>query len=162
MESMYLSAITTAITIENRSLSFYSALSSKAKDIRTKRTFQLLAEEERSHLESCCDLYPGSEDELIELLFKSNMYADPYYRTLLDSVDENSDEKYALEISLKEEQACMESYAVFVDTIRVPHICEVFSKILNETNKHGEIIREEYMRLMNMVDRTDQDMFVRE
>lgn len=162
MDPIHLAAITTAITIENRSLSFYSALSLKVTDIRTKRIFELLAKEELTHLESFCDLYPGPEGELIELLFSSNMYADPYYCTLLESVDANADEKYALEISLIEEQACLKCYSTFVDTIRVPHVRDVFSEILNETSKHIEMIEEEYMRLMNMVDRSDQDIFVRE
>jgi rubrerythrin len=162
MESIHLSAITTAITIENKSLSFYNALSSRVTDNNTKRIFKLMAQEELEHLKSFYDLYPGSEDELINLLFKSNMYSDPYYCSLLKSVEIDANEKYALEISLKEEQACIEKYSVFVDTIREPHVREVFSRILNETINHSELISEEYMRLMNMVDKSDQDCFVRE
>lgn len=51
---------------------------------------------------------------------------------------------------------------IFRNAIRAPHIREIFVKILNDSNKHYELIAEEYMRLMNMVDRTDQDIFVRE
>lgn len=162
MDPMLETAFLTAIEIENRSLSFYHALSSKVTDIRTRRIFEQMAKEEQEHLESFCNLYPGNHAELIDLLFKSNMYLDPYYCTLLNSIDEDGDEIKALEISLKEEQACIEKYTVFAETVRDPHVRNVFVHILNETHKHREQIEEEYMRHMEMPDRAVQDSFVRE
>lgn len=162
MDAMQLAAIVQAITIENRSLSFYSALSAKVTDLRTKRIFELLAQEEQEHLEHLCDLYPGHVHELVDILFKTNMYLDPYYLSLLNSIEGNENEKYALEIALKEEQACIRCYSKFVETIREPQINTVFAQNLVETYKHSEIIEEEYMRHMRMVDRTDQDIYVRE
>jgi rubrerythrin len=137
-------------------------MSSKVKDIRTRQVLELLAQEEADHLESFCNLYLGNDNDLVDILGKNSIYADPYYSSLLNSVDGNTTEKDALRIALKEEQACIEWYSVFVDTIREPRLHEVFVRILNETQKHGELISEEYMRLMNMVDRSDQENYVRE
>jgi rubrerythrin len=162
METMQEAAIVTAINIENRSLGFYRAVASKVNDSKTKRIFELLAKEEAEHLESFCTLYQGNDDELVDILNANNIYADPYYSSLLDSIDCNTSEKDALQIALGEEEACIEWYTVFANAIRAPHIREIFVKILNDSSKHGELIAEEYMRLMNMVDRADQDIFVRE
>lgn len=162
MEPMHVAAIVTAINIENRSLGFYRAVTAKVNDLNTRRIFEVLANEEAEHLESFCNLYQGDQGELVSLINRNNIQADPYYRSLLDSIEDSMTEKDALRIALKEEQACMEYYSVFVDSIRVPHIRDVFVRILNETNKHGEVIGDEYMRIMKMVDRSDQDIFVRE
>lgn len=162
MESMQLAAIVTAINIENRSLGFYRAVSSKVNDANTRRIFELLANEEAEHLESFCSLYQGDHEELLRLINQNNTHSDPYYYALLDSIDDSTTEADALRIALKEEQACIEWYSVFVDSIRAPHIRDVFVRILNESNKHGEVIGDEYMRIMRMVDRSDQDIYVRE
>ncbi|OGU16280.1 MAG: hypothetical protein A2076_13590 [Geobacteraceae bacterium GWC2_53_11] len=162
MEPMHVAAIVTAINIENRSLGFYRAVTAKVNDTNTRRVFEVLANEEAEHLESFCNLYQGDQEELVKLLNKNNMQSDPYYCALLDSINESTTEKDALRIALKEEQACIEWYSVFVDSIRAPHIRDVFVRILNESNKHGEVIGDEYMRIMRMVDRSDQDIFVRE
>lgn len=162
MEPMHMAAIVTAINIENRSLGFYRAVTAKVSDTKTRRVFEVLANEEAEHLESFCNLYQGDQEDLVGLLNRNNVQADPYYRTLLDSIDDSTTEKDALRIALKEEQSCIEWYSVFVDSIRAPHIRDVFVRILNESNKHGELIGDEYMRVMRMVDRSDQDTFVRE
>lgn len=162
MEPLQAAAIVTAINIENRSLGFYRAVTSIVTDSNTKRVFELLANEEAEHLESFCNLYQGNDEELVAILNENNISADPYYISMLNSINAETTEKDALRIALKEEQACIEWYSVFVDSLRAPHIRDVFVRILNESNKHGEMIAEEYMRVMKMVDRSDEDIFVRE
>jgi len=162
MKSLQEAALVNAILIENRSLKFYRAMSAKVTDMRCKRVLDLMAEEEKEHLESFCRLYPGNEDELYHALIRNDIYDDPYYHSLLDSIAGDCTEIDALKIALKEEQACIEWYSVFVDTIREPDVRNVFVRILHETNNHCELISEEYMLCMNMVDRTDQDTYVRE
>jgi rubrerythrin len=159
MDEMQLAAIVTAINIENRSLGFYRAVTSKVTDANTIRVFNRLADEEAEHLESFCRLYQGDEVELVSILNKNNVLADPYYRHLLNSIDSNATEKDALTIALKEEQACIEWYTVFVDSIRAPHVRDVFVRILDESNKHGAMIEEEYMRITRTVDGANQDTF---
>ncbi len=164
MDPLHQTAFETAIAIETRSLSFYRAVTALVKDHKTREIFELLAREEASHLESFCNLYQGSESELVNILGKSytNIFADPYYCILIHSVNCNTAEKEALRIALEEEQACIDSYTLFVETIREPYVQDLFASMLEETRKHYEIISEEYMRVMKMVDRNDQDTYVRE
>jgi rubrerythrin len=162
MESLHGDAIEAAITIENRSVVFYREVLSRVTDNNTRRVFELLKKEEEGHLKSVCDLFQGTKDELEIILNENSVHSDPYYSVLLAAVKSNATEKDALETALKEEQACIRRYSQYVDSIRLPHIREVFARILDETHKHAEMISEEYMRLMGMVDRTDQDIFVRE
>ncbi len=162
MEALREEAILTAITIENRSLCFYRAVSSKVNDSTTRRIFELLSKEESEHLDHLYTLYQGDRQKLESILNDRCVYQDPYYCSLIDSIDSNTLEKDALEIALKEEQACIRSYSSFVESIREPHTRDIFSRILNETRNHCEMIEGEYMRHMKMVDSSDQDIYVRE
>ncbi len=162
MESLFNAAIVAAISIETRSMSLYSAMSTKVQGLRTRQLLELLAHEEADHLESFCSLYPGTAEQRMDILSTSSIYMDPYYCSLLKSVTEGSTEADVLQIALKEEQSCIEWYSAFVDTIREPCLQALFIRILDETQKHADLISEEYMRLMRMVDRSDQDIFVRE
>jgi rubrerythrin len=68
MERMQKAAIEVAIALEVRSLTLYRTLSSKVTDITIRRIFKLLAHTAAEHLESFCNLYQGSDHELIALL----------------------------------------------------------------------------------------------
>lgn len=162
MKSFIEAAIVTAIVIEIKSQNFYRLMSLNVSDVRTKGVFELLAQEESGHLESFYDLYQFNDDELADLLNKDNIHTDPFYCSVLNMVDSNISETDALRIALDEERACIEKYNIFVETIREPDVRDIFVRILKETHNHCEMIEEEYMRLMHMVDRTDQDIYVRE
>ncbi|MDA8413606.1 MAG: ferritin family protein [Desulfobacteraceae bacterium] len=148
MESLLKTAIIEAIMIENRSLKFYRAMSTKVDDIRCKDVLERLARKEEEHLESFCNLYPGNEDDLYHALVKNNIYDDPYYRSLLNSIHGNSTEIDILRIALKEETACIECYSAYVETIREPAIRDIFVQNLEETRNHAEMIEEECERLI--------------
>ena len=160
VESVHETAIVNAIIIENRSLKMHLALLAKVNDVRSKLVLELLAVDGAGQLESFCNLFADNEDELINTLIDNSIYADPYCCSLFDSVDGGSAEIDALLIALREEQICIRRYSECVETIQVPHIRDVFVRILNETHKHCEMILEEYMRLMNMVAGTGPDSFM--
>lgn len=159
MESIHRNAVVMAITIENRNLNYCCAVMSKVTDNETRQVFELLAEVKAKHVEALCRLYPGCADELDCILNTNNVYADPYYCSLMASIDGESPEFEALRIARKEEHACIELYSVFVDIFREPHVRDVFARILNETRKQGDMIKKEYMRLMNVVAGTGHDVF---
>jgi len=161
MESMQASAIATAINIENRSLDFYYAVTAKVDNISARRVFERQANEKSDHLEAFCNLYQVNQDELVNILNEKDIYANPYYCLLLNSINGDTTEIDALRIALEEEQACIEWYAGFVDTIREPQANDVFVQILNKTTKHSKILEEEYMCIMKMTDRTDQNIYLR-
>jgi rubrerythrin len=157
MAAMHEAAFEAAIAIEARSLNFYRAATAKVQDPNTKKIFELLALEEARHLESFCSLYQGSDDELVRIVGTcyQNVCADPVYGLLLSSVDDARYEREAIRIALREEQACIDSYTVFVEAIREPHIHEVFATALEETQRHLAMIADEYQRLMDLEDGMD-------
>lgn len=148
MPSVQGDAIVTAISIKNRSIGYYRAVSSKVTDTATKKVFGQLAREESEHLESICSLFHGDDNELVRILNANNIQSAPYYSSLLATVDGESTDFEALRIALKVEQSCLEWMTIFADIIREPHIRDVFSRILNETNRHGDMIQSEYTRLI--------------
>ena len=147
MESILSGPIVYAISIKNRNLEFYRAMAAKVSDNSIRKVFDTLAEEESGHLEAFCDLYQGEETELAAILNRSSIFIDPYYCSLITSIDGASGESDALRIALRQDQSCIEWFAVFADIIRVPHIHAVFAKVLEETTKRGDLIQNEYMRL---------------
>lgn len=158
MEDLHRKAIETAITIENRNLNFCRAVISKVNNNSTRQVFKQLAEDEAKHVGLLCHAYTGSENELVTLLNTYSMYTDPYYCSLLDSIDGDSAELEALRIARRERHACIELYTVFVDVFREPHVRDVFSRILSETHDHVKIIRGEHVRLMNAMAGTVQNV----
>ena len=71
-------------------------------------------------------------------------------------------EQKALEIALQEEKACIELYTILAKDIVDPLVKRVFETVIRETQGHYDMIEDEYMRVMAMVHRSDQDIYVRE
>jgi rubrerythrin len=78
------------------------------------------------------------------------------------AIDEETHEQKALEIALKEEKACIEHYMVLVQDIVDPLVRGIFTRVINETQKHYDMIEEEYRHIMTMVHESDQNTYVRE
>jgi rubrerythrin len=151
MESIYLGAIVSAIAMKNRNLGLYRAVTAKVTDSTTRQVFDTLTKEESGHLEDFCKLYQGDENELDDILNRNDIFSDPYYCSILTSIKGDSAEFEALRIALRHEQSCIEWFTIFADIIREPHICAVFARVLEESNKRADLISEEYSRLMNIV-----------
>lgn len=157
MDSMQLNAVVTAISLENRTLGFYRAIAPKVSNSDTRRVLEQLANDGSEHLQSFCDLYQGDEAELVDILNKDNSDADPYFNSLIDSVEGDSSDFDALRVALIVEKACIDWHTIFADLIRIPHVRAVFTRILDETVKHCELITEEYKRLISTAERSDEN-----
>ncbi len=156
-------ALKLAIQAEKDSMDFYRRAGSVTKNERAKKVFDLLANEEVGHLKSFFDHYKGGEFGDL----KSFMAAPPNkknatYQALEKAIDEETHEQKALEIALKEEKACIEQYTSMVKDIIDPLVRGIFERVVKETQKHYDIIEDEYMHVMTMVDKSDQDIYVRE
>jgi rubrerythrin len=84
------------------------------------------------------------------------------YAALVKAIDAETPEKRALEIALKEEKACIDQYTVLAKDIIDPLVKGVFERVIKETQGHYDLIEDEYMHVMTMVDKSDQDTYVRE
>lgn len=156
-------ALKLAIQAEKDSMDFYLKAASVTKNERAKKVFDLLASEELGHLKSFFDHYKGGE------FGDFNSYAasppnkkNATYQALDKAIDEETHEQKALEIAMKEEKACIEQYAMLAKDIIDPLVRGIFEGVVKATANHYALIEDEYMHIMTMVDKSDQDIYVRE
>jgi rubrerythrin len=156
-------ALKLAIKTEKESMDFYRKAGSITADERSKKVFGLLANEESGHLKSFFNHYTW--DDLGNLAGFMESPADKNsatHRALEQALAADVHEQKALEIALQEEKACIGLYTVLVKDIVDPLVRRVFETVIRETQGHYDMIEDEYMRVMAMVDRSDQDIYVRE
>lgn len=152
-----------AIQGEKDSMDFYRKAASVTTNERAKKVFDLLANEEVGHLKAFFQHYRGKEFGDVESFMKTPPDANnPTYKALLKVIGEATQEKQALEIAMKEEKSVVDQYTVMAKDIVDPLVKAVFDRVVKETQGHYDMIEDEYMHLMKMVDKTDQDIFVRE
>lgn len=156
-------ALKLAIQAEKDSMDFYRRAATVTKNDRAKKVFELLANEEVGHLKSFFDHYKGTEfGDLNSFMATPPNRDNPIFRTLEHAVTADTHEQQALEISLKEEKATVERYAAFAKDIVDPLVRAIFDRVVKETQGHYDMIEDEYCHVMGMVDKTDQDTYVRE
>jgi rubrerythrin len=156
-------ALKLAIQGEKDSMDFYRKASSVAKNERAKKIFDLLANEEVGHLKAFFTHYKGKDFGDVESFMKTPPDTNnPTYKALLKTIGEATAEKQALEIAMKEEKTVVNQYTVMAKDIVDPLVKGVFGRVIKETQGHYDMIEDEYMHVMRMVDKTDQDTYVRE
>ena len=156
-------ALKLAIQAEKDSMDFYRRAGSVTKNDRAKKVFDLLANEEIGHLKSFFDHYKGGEfGELKTFMETPPNKKNPTIMALEKAIDADTHEQKALEIALKEEKSCIEQYTVLAKDIIDPLVRAIFERVVKETENHYALIEDEYMHVMKMVDKSDQDIFVRE
>lgn len=156
-------ALKLAIQAEKDSMDFYRKAASVTKNERAKKVFELLATEEMGHMKSFFDHYKGDEFGDFQTLVDSPPNKkNATYLALEKAIDEETHEQKALEIALKEEKATIEQYAMLAKDIIDPLVKGVFDGVVKATQNHYAMIEDEYMHVMTMVDKSDQDIYVRE
>lgn len=156
-------ALKLAIQAEKESMDFYRKAASVTRNERAKKVFELLATEEAGHLTSFFDHYRGGEfGELQSYIESPPDKRSATYLALEKAIDEETHEQKALEIALKEEKATIEKYTILARDIIDPLVRRIFEEVIKATQGHYDMIEDEYMHVMTMVDKSDQDIYVRE
>ncbi|GAB7025183.1 ferritin-like domain-containing protein [Geotalea toluenoxydans] len=156
-------ALKLAIQAEKDSMDFYRRAAAVTKNERARKVLELLANEEVGHLKSFFDHYKGGEfGDLRSYMESPPNKKNAIFLALEKAVDEDTHEQKALEIALKEEKACIEQYTLLAKDIVDPLVRKIFEQVVKETQNHYEMIEDEYMHIMTMVHRSDQDIYVRE
>jgi len=151
-------ALKLAIQGEKDSMDFYRKAASVAKNERAKKIFDLLG-----HLKAFFQHFKGKEFGDVESFMKTPPDTNnPTYKALIKVIGEETMEKQALEIAMKEEKSVVGHYTVLAKDIVDPLVKGIFGRVVKETQGHYDMIEDEYMHIMGMVDKTDQDTFVRE
>ncbi len=156
-------ALKLAIQAEKDSMDFYRRAGTVTRNERAKKVFDLLAGEEIDHLKSFFDHYKGKEfGDLNSFMLTPPNPKNQAYAALEKAIDEETHEQKALEIALKEEKSCIDHYSLLAKDMVDPLVRNVFERVVKETQKHYDLIEDEYMHVMKMVDKSDQDIYVRE
>jgi rubrerythrin len=156
-------ALKLAIQAEKDSMDFYRRAATVTKNERAKKVFDLLANEEVGHLKSFFDHYKGPEfGDLQSYMASAPNRDNPIFRLLEKSITEETHEQQALEIAMKEEKETVARYAALAKDIVDPLVRAIFERVVKETQGHYDMIEDEYSHVMGMVDKTEQDTYVRE
>lgn len=156
-------ALKLAIQAEKDSMDFYRRAASVTKNERARKVFDLLANEEVGHLKAFFDHYKGGEfGDLKSFMESPPNKKNATFLALEKAIDEETHEQKALEIALKEEKACLDQYTLLAKDMVDPLVRKIFEQVVRETQNHHDMIEDEYMHVMTMVHKSDQDIYVRE
>ncbi|MDD2897585.1 MAG: ferritin family protein [Desulfuromonadaceae bacterium] len=156
-------AIKRSIQTEKNAMNFYQLGAQQMKDSAARRTFEILANEEREHASQFYKIYKGTDipslDEFLNGLADNES---SWIITISRSIASDFTEKKALELAMEKEKNLEEALRATAAKMDDPEIKAVYELNANETLHHYEMIEAEYARLMGMVHESDMDTFVRE
>lgn len=156
-------ALKLAVQTEKDSMDFYRRAASVTKNERAKKVFDLLANEEVGHLKSFLEYYKGTDFGDLKSYIDSPPSAKSATILALEkAIKEDTHEQQALEIAMKEEKSGIQQYSLLVKDIIDPLVRGVFERVIKESQGHYDMIEDEYMHIMGMVDKSDQNTYVRE
>ncbi len=161
MSSNITDAIKRSILTEKSAMDFYISCAARMKNEAARKTFELLAREEREHAESFFQIYDGDDigsfDEFMALDSDSE-----WLNELEKLALPNLTERKAMELAMEKEQLLEKHLRAMAEKMDNPDVKAVFESNAKSTHNHYVLIESEYARLMGMVHETDIDTFVRE
>jgi rubrerythrin len=156
-------AIKRSIQTEKNAMNFYQLGAQKMKNPDARRTFELLASEEREHATQFYKIYKGSDiPSLNQFMDAAPDNESSWVSTIARLISADFSEQKALELAMEREKNLEEVLLETAAKIEVPEIKAVYELNAKETHHHYEMIESEYARIMGMVHETDIDTFVRE
>lgn len=156
-------AIRNSIQTEKNAMTFYQVGASQLKDPDAKRTFELLAREEREHAGHFYKIYKGTDiPDLTAFLDEPVDASSGWLASMGKAIDKSFTEKEALEVAMEKEKKLEEALTETASKIDDPAVKEIFELNARETHNHYVLIESEYARIMGMVHESDMDTFVRE
>lgn len=161
MSSNISDAIKRSILTEKSAMDFYISCAARMENEAARKTFELLAREEREHAESFFKIYDGDDigsfDEFMALDSDSE-----WLNELEKLALPNLTERKAMELAMEKEQLLEKHLRAMAEKMDNPDIKAVFESNAKSTHNHYVLIESEYARMMGMVHETDIDTFVRE
>ena len=156
-------AIKRSIQTEKNAMHFYQYGAQRMKDAAARRTFELLASEEREHAGHFYRIYQGSDipslDAFLDTPFDNES---GWLAAITRTVGEDFNEQQAMEVAMEKEQHLEQALRDTAKKMGDPEVKAVYELNVRETHNHYLMIESEYARLMGMVHETDMDIYVRE
>ncbi|MGB9081276.1 MAG: ferritin family protein [Desulfuromonadaceae bacterium] len=156
-------AIKRSIQTEKNASDFYRLGAQKMNIPDARRTFELLAREEREHAAQFYKIYQGTDIPSLDAFLDSPPdNQSSWVSTIARLISADFNEQKALELAMEREKNLEVALLETASKIDAPEIRAVYELNARETHHHYELIESEYARLMGMVHETDIDTFVRE
>lgn len=156
-------AVKRSIQTEKNASDFYRLGAQKMNIPDARRTFELLAREEREHAAQFYKIYEGTDIPSLDAFLDSPPDSESsWVSTIARLISSDFNEQKALELAMEREKNLEEALLETASKIDAPEIRAVYELNARETHHHFELIESEYARLMGMVHETDIDTFVRE
>lgn len=156
-------AIKRSIQTEKNAMNFYQYGAQRFKDDAARKTFEVLAGEEREHAGHFYRIYRGSDIPSLDAFLAAPPDNEAgWLASLSRSMGEDISEKQALELAMEKEKNLEESLREMAGKIDDPEVRAVFELNARETHNHYLMIESEYARIMAMVHESDMDIYVRE
>jgi len=156
-------AIKRSIQTEKNAMNFYQLGAQQMKNQDARKTFELLAREEREHAGQFFRIYKGGDIPSLEAFLDSPFDNEStWVASITRLVDADFTEQKALELAMDREKNLEEALLETAAKIDDADVKSVFVLNAKETHNHYLMIESEYARLMGMVHETDMDTFVRE
>lgn len=156
-------AIKRSIQTEKNAMDFYRLGAQKMANPDARRTFELLAKEEREHAAQFYKIYQGGDIPSLETFLDSPPDNESSWVSMISRlISADFSEQKALELAMEREKNLEEALLETASKVDAPDIKKIYLLNAKETNNHFQLIESEYARLMGMVHETDIDTFVRE
>jgi len=156
-------AIKRSIQTEKNAMNFYQMGAQQMKNQDARKTFELLAREEREHAGQFFKIYTGTEIPSLEAFLDSPFDNEStWVASITRLVGSDFTEQKALELAMEREKNLEEALLDTAAKISDAAVKSVFELNAKETHNHYLLIESEYARIMGMVHESDMDTFVRE
>lgn len=156
-------AIKNSIQTEKNAMNFYQLGATRMKDQDARKTFDLLAKEEREHAGQFYKIYTGNDIPSLDAFLDAPPDNESSWMASISKIITGDfTEKKAMELAMDREKQLEEALLETAGKIDDPAAKAVYELNAKETHNHYLLIESEYARLMGMVHETDIDTFVRE
>lgn len=156
-------AIKRSIQTEKNAMNFYQFGALQMKNADARKTFELLAREEREHAGQFYRIYAGTDIPSLDLFLDTPPDNESSWMASINRlIDGDFSEQKALELAMDRENNLEEALLETAAKISDAGVKAVFELNAKETHNHYVMIESEYARLMGMVHESDMDIYVRE
>ena len=156
-------AIKRSIQTEKNAMNFYQMGAGRMKIQDARKTFDLLAREEREHAGQFYKIYTGTDIPSLDAFLDTPPDNESSWMSSITRlVDGDFTEQKALELAMEREQNLEEALLETAAKINDADVKAVFELNAKETHNHYLLIESEYARIMGMVHESDMDTYVRE
>jgi rubrerythrin len=156
-------AIKRSIQTEKNAMNFYQLGALQMKNADARKTFDILAREEREHAGQFYRIYTGSDIPSLDAFLDTPPDNESsWMASITRLVDSDFSEQRALELAMEREKNLEETLLETAAKVGDAGVRSVFELNAKETHNHYLLIESEYARLMGMVHESDMDIYVRE